>query len=316
MNTTVTRKNSPLPESVPDESRIAVIILTVNQEKQTLRCLEHLMREQDNGTRFDVLLWDNGSSDDTASSVKCAHPKVVVRVSETNLGVAGGRNAAAAAAREALDPDLLLFLDNDMAVAPGFVAALAAPFFGLHGERVGQTQAKLRLAESPDRLNDGGGCRLQLWLGRSRPVGYGEIDRGQFDRPTRCICCGGAMMVRASLFHELGGFDEAFNPFGPEDLDFSLRLQEAGYESWYTPDALAYHDVNHTFGAEEYSEDYARHRARHWLRLMRRHASFQDWLFFMLIGAPMIALRVALREGPKRNFAALRGLIGGTLRSR
>jgi GT2 family glycosyltransferase len=316
MSTTATRKDSPRQGSTPDKSRIAVIILTVNQEQQTLRCLEHLIREQDHGACFDVVLWDNGSSDGTASSVSRAHPNVVVRVSETNLGVAGGRNAAAAAARDALNPDLLLFLDNDMAVAPEFVAALAAPFFGMGGERIGQTQAKLRLAESPDRLNDGGGCRLQLWLGRSRPVGYGETDRGQFDSPARCICCGGAMMVRAPLFHELGGFDEGFNPFGPEDLDFSLRLQEAGYESWYTPDALAYHDVNHTFGAEGYSEDYARHRARHWLRLMRRHASVQDWLGFMLIGAPMIALRVLLREGPKRNFAALRGLIGGTLRSR
>lgn len=301
---------------MPVNCRIAVVILTMNQKAQTLRCLEHLAREQNEACRFDVLVWDNGSGDGTASAVSQAHPQAVVRVSATNLGVAGGRNAAAAAAREALEPDLLLFLDNDMAVASGFVAALAAPFFGERGGRVGQTQAKLRLAESPERLNDGGGCRLQLWLGRSRPVGFGEIDRGQFDRPSRCISCGGAMMVRASLFHDLGGFDDAFNPFGPEDLDFSLRLQKAGFEAWYIPTALAYHDVNHTFGAEAYSEDYARHRARHWLKLMRRHARLRDWLGFVLVGAPMIGLRVLLREGPKRNFAALRGLIGGAIRSK
>ena len=61
------------------------------------------------------------------------------------------------------------------------------------------------------------------------------------------------MMVRRELFETLGGFDERFNPFGPEDIDFSLRLQKLGYEAWYIPGAIAYHDVNHTVGAE-YSE--------------------------------------------------------------
>jgi GT2 family glycosyltransferase len=118
------------------------------------------------------------------------------------------------------------------------------------------------------------------------------------------------MMVRTDLFVELGGFDETFNPFGPEDLDFSLRLQQRGYEAWYIPEAMAFHDVNHTVGAG-FSEDYAALRSRHWLRLMRRHASALDWIGFFVIGMPSIALRVLLREGRKRNLGALRGLIRG-----
>ncbi len=118
-------------------------------------------------------------------------------------------------------------------------------------------------------------------------------------------------MVRANVFQRLGGFDEAFNPFGPEDLDFSLRLQEAGFEAWYMPQALAYNDVNHTYGAVGYSENYARHRARHWLRLMRRHAGIIDWIGFLFIGMPPIALRVLFREGLKGNLAALRGRVLG-----
>ena len=60
-------------------------------------------------------------------------------------------------------------------------------------------------------------------------------------------------MVRTDLFELLGGFDPSFDPFGPEDLDFSLRLQEAGYLSIYTPQAVAYHTVSHSFG-QGYSE--------------------------------------------------------------
>lgn len=125
-------------------------------------------------------------------------------------------------------------------------------------------------------------------------------------------CCGGAMMVRRDLFEALEGFDETFNPFGPEDIDFSLRLQQLGYEAWYVPQALAYHDVNHTVGGE-YSEEYAASRSRHWMRLMKRHAGLVDWIGFIVVGVPLITFRVLTREGKRRNFGAIRGLVRGAL---
>lgn len=292
-------------------SGIAVVILSFNQREQTLRCLRHLLALAPEEGPFDVLLWDNGSGDGTAAAVAEAFPAVLVEACPENLGVAGGRNAAARRAIEAFEPEALLFLDNDIVVQPGFVGSLAA---ALSRPRVGQAQAKLRLADQPDRLNDGGGCNIQFWLGRTRPVGYGEVDRGQYDTATRCVSCGGAMIVYAALFQELGGFDERFSPFGPEDLDFSLRLQEAGWEAWYIPEAVGFHDANHTFGASGYSEDYARHRAKHWMELMRRHASALDWLGFICIGMPLIAGRVVVREARKGNaLGALRGLARGTV---
>jgi GT2 family glycosyltransferase len=299
----------------PEELRIGIIILTIDQCEQTLRCLEHLV-SQECSSNYSILVWDNGSKDDTGDAIAQQFPTVSYRYSQENLGVAGGRNAAATAAIDSFDPHLLLFLDNDIVVFDGFIAGLEQPFLDDTSGTVGQTQAKLRLSDDPERLNDGGGCHLQFWLGRTRPVGYGEIDSGQRDQPRPCVSCGGAMMVRTDLFEHLGGFDEVFNPFGPEDLDFSLRLKEAGFEAWYQPAAMAFHDVNHTFGAGAYTEDYAKHRARHWLRLMRRHAGFLDWLGFVFVGAPAIGLRVILREGRKRNFAALRGLISGVLSRR
>jgi GT2 family glycosyltransferase len=162
------------------------------------------------------------------------------------------------------------------------------------------------------RLNDGGGCRINFALGQTLPVGFGEIDHGQYDAPKPCIACGGAMMVRASLFRDLGGFDARFDPFGPEDIDFSLRLKKAGYRALYVPAAVAYHEVSHTFGAG-YSEDYARHKARHWLLLLRRHASFWQKMSFFLVGGPVLAARVLWREGAKGNWRAFLGLMRGLL---
>jgi len=119
-------------------------------------------------------------------------------------------------------------------------------------------------------------------------------------------------MVRTNVFQQLGGFDSAFDPFGPEDLDFSLRLQKAGYAALYVPQAVAYHTVSHTFG-KGYSENYARHKARHWFLFMRRHASLGQKFGFLIWGTPYLAVRVLIREGRKGNLGAFRGLFQGLL---
>jgi O-antigen biosynthesis protein len=293
-----------------DQANIAAIVLTLNQRDRTLQCLATLLACE--GPSFHTLLWDNGSQDGTVEAVRQAFPQVLAHHHDSNLGVAAGRNAGADLALKTWNPSHLLFLDNDMLVEPEFVGALLRPFFEY--DAVGQTQAKLRFMHDRERLNDGGGARISFLLWRVTPVGFGEIDRGQHDTVKKCTACGGAMMVRSDIFRQLGGFDLKFGPFGPEDLDFSLRLQGAGYQALYVPQAVAYHAVSHTYG-EGYSEDYARHKSRHWFAFMRRHASPLEQLGFFLAGAPYLAGRVMLREGRKGNLRAVRGLLRGIVDS-
>jgi GT2 family glycosyltransferase len=288
-------------------ANIVVIMLTINQREKTLRALTSFRAITH--PPFKLLLWDNGSDDGTAQAVREAFPEVLVHQHTTNLGVASGRNAAAELAIKAFAPTHLLFIDNDMIVTPDFVSALLEPFE--HDSRLGQTQAKLRFIDNPLRLNDAGGCRIQFWLGRTRPVGYGEIDHGQYDHPAKCIACWGAMLVRTELFQQLGGFDSTFDPFGPEDLDFSLRLYKAGYYALYVPQALAFHEVSHTFEGGRYTELYARHKARHWFLFLRRHAPLIEQAAFVCIGAPYRMARMLIREGRRGNLRALLGALRG-----
>ncbi len=123
------------------------------------------------------------------------------------------------------------------------------------------------------------------------------------------------MMVRADVFQQLKGFDPLFGPFGPDDLDFSLRLRKLGYKALYIPKAVAYHQVSHTFG-EGYSEEYARHKSQHWLLFMRRHASVWQKLAFYLFGAPVLMVKVFIREARRGNLRAVRGLLQGLFRSK
>jgi GT2 family glycosyltransferase len=287
--------------------RIAVLILTLNQRDTTLRALESFPPSELERHRF--LVWDNGSTDGTADAIRERFPAVHVHWNPVNLGVASGRNGAARLAMELFDPEYLAFVDNDLVVTEGFLDALVAPL--LADPRVGQTQAKLRLLHEPNLINDGGGCQVSFWRGLTRPIGMGEVDRGQYDTPRPCISGGGMMMVRAAIFRELGGFDPIFDPVGPEDLDFSLRLQKAGHVALYTPSAMAFHAVGHTFGAGRYSQDYARIKARNWLKFLARHGSTLEKLGFYVIGVPYIAGRLVLREAARGNFGAITGSFSG-----
>ncbi|MFO7679728.1 MAG: glycosyltransferase family 2 protein [Chloroflexota bacterium] len=287
-------------------NHVALIILTFNQREKTLKCLDSLYASTT--SRPAIVVWDNGSEDETAVAIRQSHPQVLVHESQSNLGVAGGRNAAAALAIQTYNPAYLLFLDNDILVEPDFIEALYYPF--TENTRVGQTQAKLRFMHDPVRLNDGGGNTINFTLGQFLPVGFNEIDRGQYDTIKPCISCGGAMMVRRDVFELLGGFDAIFNPFGPEDADFSLRLQKAGYSALYVPQAIAYHEVSHTFG-KGYSEEYARYKSRHWLTFMRRHATPAQKLSFYAIGTPYLGVKVFIREARRGNLGAIRGILKG-----
>jgi GT2 family glycosyltransferase len=291
------------------DPRVAVVILTHNQCEMTLECLEHVLTME--APAFYVVLWDNGSWDGTVDAVQERYPSVLTHWNPDNLGVASGRNAAASLALERLSPSHLLFLDNDVEVEPGFLAALLDGFSG--DPAIGQTQAKLRFFDDRERLNDGGGCRISFWRGTTSPVGFNEIDRGQRDRRRPCIACGGAMLTRADVFRELGGFDSEFDPVGPEDLDYSLRLQDAGYEALYVPEAVGYHRVSHTFGGGRYSEEYAKHKARNWLTFLRRHGSPLQKIGFFCVSAPLLVLRLVVREGRQGNFRAIRGMLRGLI---
>jgi GT2 family glycosyltransferase len=281
-------------------TNLAVVILNFRQAETTLRALEELAGCV--GLRFETLMWDNGSHDNSAARIRAAFPAVHVHESSENLGVAGGRNAAGQLAIELWDPTYLLFLDNDIEVTPRFVSELARPLDKDAG--LGQTQAKLLYLHDRERINYGGGVRIVWWRGRTTPEGCGELDRGQYEEPLPCMACsGGAMVVRASIFTALDGFDERYSPYGPEDLDFSLRVLESGHRNLYVPTAVGYHAETHTFGAG-YTEEYAGSKVKHWFRLLRRHGTARQRWGFYLFGGPLSVLTIVVRESRRGNFRA------------
>ena len=155
-----------------------VIILTFNQQERTVCCLKSVLKQD--YPSFKVLVWDNGSRDETVEAITKEFPDVSIYSNPKNLGVAEGRNKAAEIVIKTFKPEFLLFLDNDMIIEPGFIKELMEPLKS--DPTIGQTQAKLRFMYDKDRLNDGGGCQINFLTGKTMPVGYGEIDHGQHDQ--------------------------------------------------------------------------------------------------------------------------------------
>jgi hypothetical protein len=76
---------------------------------------------------------------------------------------------------------------------------------------------------------------------------------------------------------------------------------------------MAWHAISHTYEPGGYSKSWARLKARHWVRFLRRHGSpFQQAAFF-LVGVPWLALKLLAREGRRGNFGAIVGSVRGML---
>src|SRR5919201_2228834 len=105
---------------VGGEPSISVIIPALNASGTIDRCLVALSRQSLPRTSFEVIVVDDGSTDDTAALAR-RRGAVVLRLDQ-NRGPAAARNAGLAIARG----DLIVFTDADCEPAPNFVAALTA----------------------------------------------------------------------------------------------------------------------------------------------------------------------------------------------
>ncbi len=285
----------------------AFVILTWNQRESTRRCLESIAGAGYSLAR--VVVWDNGSSDGTDRMVLADFPAVTYHHHPTNQGVASGRNSAALLAMRALAPTHLLFLDNDMVVTEGFLEALCEPF--ATEPRQAQAVAKIRLLGAPGHLHSAGGQSVSFALGIKRGTGYGERDTGQYDRRRECLPSGGATLVAADVFMRLDGFDAEFDPFGMEDLDFSLRVRRAGLQATYVPEAVVYHDYRRKTAERDGGASWIATRTRHWMVLLHRHASVAERVAFFLGGGLIGLARILVMQLSRGNPAALRGLATG-----
>jgi GT2 family glycosyltransferase len=287
---------------------LVVLVLSHNKREATLRCLASVARLRYHPR--EVVVVDNGSTDGSADAVAAEHSGVRLLRSGRNLGAAGGRNLGIEYARAHLPFSYILFLDDDATVDERLADELVAAL------RTDATAAlatpKAYRAGSPGVIASAGGMRVRLGRGAIADIGGGERDRGQFERPCAVDACAGfAVLARRDAIERVGGFDEAFNPYGWEEVDWSLRLRRAGYTIRYAPGAIAEH-AGGIVGRGGRVAAYEHQRYANFVRLMRRHGSWLDWIGLAAVLPVRLAELLAghARRGDWRMlWAALAGLV-------
>lgn len=210
---------------------VSVVIPSWNGRVYLEECLPSLRAQTFHD--FEVIVVDNGSSDGSASFVRCTLPDAHVILHESELGFSRAVNLGLAEARG----ELVVILNNDVVLEPTWLSELVAcmqrhPDAGFCSSKALSYQDRSRV--------DGAGAALAP-SGWFYEVGHGVPDRGQYDAERElCVATGVSLMFRRCVLREIGGLDEDFGT-SCEDVDLTLRSFLAGHRGWYAPKSVLYH---------------------------------------------------------------------------
>ncbi|MEO5596314.1 MAG: glycosyltransferase [Lysobacteraceae bacterium] len=228
--------------SIPttDAPRASIVIPVFNQLAHTLNCL-HALANCGDATACEVIIVDDGSSDDTATRLPAIKGLRYLR-NAANLGFVGACNAGAVVARG----EFVVFLNNDTAVQPGWLDALLGTF-DAH-ENAGLVGAKLVYPDG--RLQEAGGIVFSDGSGWN----YGRFEDPADPRFNHVrdvdYCSGAAIALRTDVFRTLGGFDSRYAPAYYEDTDLAMQVRAAGMRVLYQPESVVVHFEGATAGTD------------------------------------------------------------------
>jgi len=214
--------------------RVAVVVLNFNGLKWLPRCLSSVTRTK--GLTVNIYVVDNASTDKSVHYVRKNFPNVRVIAHSTNLGFAAAYNRALAK----IEADYFVLLNNDTEVLnPNWVQCLVK--VAAADPLMAAVSCKILSMEHPGHIDSVGVMGIPFWRGFV-DIGKEEEDEGQYDTSEfePFSFCGGAALLRRTVFEQVGGFDEKFFMY-VEDVDLSWRLRLLDYRIGFAPYARVAH---------------------------------------------------------------------------
>ncbi len=234
------RPRRPLPpETRPSARAASVVIPTWNARDLVEKYLPSVVEALSGNPDNEIILVDNASTDGTADFVREKFPQVRVLSMPRNLGFGGGSNAGFRAARN----DIVVLLNNDMRVEPGFLEPLLE---GFTDEKVFSVSCQIFFAD-PGRRREETGLSQGWWQDGALRVRHRE-DEGVRSLYPCFYGGGGSTAYDRRKFLELGGFDPLLRPFYLEDTDLGYLAWKRGWKVLYEPRSVVYHEHRGTIG--------------------------------------------------------------------
>lgn len=249
-------------------AEVTIIIPNYNGMKYLPACMESLQAQVD-APAYDILIVDNGSSDESVGFLRETYPEVRLIALPENTGFCHAVNVGI----EASNTPYVILLNNDTKADSGFVGALYRAIAGVAsaeghspsfasgsddqagsfpmqsaGERdeagisadenIFSVSAKMLMWDRPNLVDDAGDRYTVLGWAYGR--GKGKPAAAYNESVRIFSACGGAAIYKRSVFEEIGLFDELHFAY-LEDLDIGYRAAIHGYRNLYEPRAGVLH---------------------------------------------------------------------------
>lgn len=227
-----------LSNDVVKKPLIQTVILNYNGKKWLEKFLPSVL-----GLEVDahqVIVADNRSSDDSVAFLQREYPRIrLIEIAE-NLGFAGGYNKAL----EELEAKYFFVLNSDVEVSPAALSQMVQ-YMEQHAD-VAACQPKILSYAEKEKFEYAGAAggymdKYGYPFCAGRLFDKVEIDSQQYDTAREIFwASGAAMLVRSTVFKELGGFDDSYFAH-MEEIDLCWRMKRAGHKIMVIPSAKVYH---------------------------------------------------------------------------
>ena len=243
-----TNRAEPISQQVDSSVVLSLIICTRNRADALQRCLDDLSTSELADVQGEVILVDNGSSDETLDVMQRFEAQAacsVTIVEEPIAGLSRARNAGLTRA----DGDIIAFTDDDCYLGDNYFHIVRQVF-----------------TDSPFSY-----CGGRILLYDTSDAAYGLREQETYELipahsfiPTGCFQ-GANLVVHRRVFDTIGRFDTdlgAGTPFRCEDIEFVARASQAGFAGAHIPGLVVYHHHGRKPGADieklAAANDYAR----------------------------------------------------------
>lgn len=221
------------------EEKISIIVVNWNGLKDTLKCLDSL--HQLNYFNYEIIIVDNGSSDDSITVIKESFPHIQIIETKKNLGFAGGNNVGIKKALEN-KADYIFLLNNDTIVDKNICLNFVS--FIKNNNKAGILGARIYKMNQMDYIDHQGGkwnqniAEFESYNSKSNE---NLNDNRQVDYVTGC-----AFFIKKEVVETIGFLEEKFFLMW-EETDYCYRAKKKGFEIWAIPSAIIWHKVSSSF---------------------------------------------------------------------
>lgn len=236
----------------------------------------------------EVIVADNGSTDDSLAVLAKEFPSVKTIVLDKNYGFAEGYNRAIGKLSELrgqkseTEPEYIVLLNSDVEVTEGWLNPLL-DYMDAHAD-VAAVQPKIRSWRNKSYFEHAGAAggfinALGYPYCRGRILWHVEEDKGQYDTPIEVDWTSGAcMLVRTQIYKDCGGLDASFFAH-MEEIDLCWRMRNAGWRLVCLPQSVVYHLGGGSLAYESPRKTYLNHRNN--LLMIRKNKQHPQGVLFI-----------------------------------